>query len=542
MKKLRIGIIDLAAKGQTKTWWNRVVYPNYASIMPQAIGVWCEEQGHHVTLVCYTGFENLVEELPNDVDVVFIGSFTHTAQLAYALSNMFQEKGAVTVLGGPHARCFPQDAQQYFNYVLGFTDKEIICDVLNDCTPHRPIGVHLSAKQQPAALPGVRERWKFIEPTLNKALFIRCVPMLNSLGCPYTCNFCIDSVVPYQPLPFDAIKEDLRFLLSKFKRPHVSWHDPNFGIRFNDIMSAIEEAVPPDRISFIAESSLSVLTEPHLKRLQRNGFKAILPGIESWYDMGNKSKSGKNIGIHKVRQVSEHVNTVLRYIPFVQTNFVFGLDFEEGPEPFELTKKFVDLTPGVYPSYLLLTAYGEAAPLNLEYQRNNRVLSVPFHFLNNQHATNVVPNQYSWLELYDNYIDLSKYSLSGRVARRRFMANKVAIVRWMNLLRAMSAGPEVINHHIEIRNLLKTDKQFRSFYEQETTELPSFYTDWIRKDLGPLWEWLPPGAMHHDPLAYLKSTLEKPTVLDSIPINTTAGKKQVENPEGTEAVSTAGSD
>ncbi len=542
MKKLRIGIIDLAAKGQTKTWWNRVVYPNYASIMPQAIGVWCEEQGHHVTLVCYTGFENLVEELPNDVDVVFIGSFTHTAQLAYALSNMFQEKGAVTVLGGPHARCFPQDAQQYFNYVLGFTDKEIICDVLNDCTPHRPIGVHLSAKQQPAALPGVRERWKFIEPTLNKALFIRCVPMLNSLGCPYTCNFCIDSVVPYQPLPFDAIKEDLRFLLSKFKRPHVSWHDPNFGIRFNDIMSAIEEAVPPDRISFIAESSLSVLTEPHLKRLQRNGFKAILPGIESWYDMGNKSKSGKNVGIHKVRQVSEHVNTVLRYIPFVQTNFVFGLDFEEGPEPFELTKKFVDLTPGVYPSYLLLTAYGEAAPLNLEYQRNNRVLSVPFHFLNNQHATNVVPNQYSWLELYDNYIDLSKYSLSGRVARRRFMANKVAIVRWMNLLRAMSAGPEVINHHIKIRNLLKTDKQFRSFYEQETTELPSFYTDWIRKDLGPLWEWLPPGAMHHDPLAYLKSTLEKPTVLDSIPINTTAGKKQVENPEGTEAVSTAGSD
>lgn len=542
MKKLRVGIIDLAAKSQTKSWWNRVVYPNYASIMLQTIGVWCEEQGHHVTLVCYTGLENLVEELPNDVDIVFIGSFTHTAQLAYALSNMFREKGAVTVLGGPHARCFPQDAQQYFDYVLGFTDREIICDVLNDYTPHRPIGVRLSAKQQPAALPGVRERWKFIEPTLNKALFIRCVPMLNSLGCPYTCNFCIDSVVPYQPLPFDVIKEDLQFLLSKFKRPHVSWHDPNFGIRFNDVMCAIEEAVPPDSISFIAESSLSVLTEPHLKRLQKNGFKAILPGIESWYDMGNKSKSGKNTGIHKVRQVSEHVNTVLRYIPFVQTNFVFGLDFEEGPEPFELTKKFVDLTPGVYPSYLLLTAYGEAAPLNLKYQRNNRVLSIPFHFLDNQHATNVVPNQYSWLELYDNYIDLSKYSLSWRVARRRFMANKVATVRWMNLLRAMSAGPEVINHHIEIRNLLKTDKQFRSYYEQETTELPSFYTDWIRKDLGPLWEWLPPGAMHHDPLAYLESTLEKPTVSDPIPINTTAGKKQVENPEGTEAVSTTSSD
>ena len=530
MRKLRIGIIDLAAKGRTKAWWDRVIYPNYASIMPQVIGVWCEEQGHHVTFVCYTGFENLVDELPDDVDLVFIGSFTQTAQLAYALSNLFRKKGAVTVLGGPHARCYPQDAQQYFDYVLGFSNKEIIRDVLSDCSPHRPIGIRLAAKEQPTTLPGARERWKFIEPTLKKAIFIKCVPMLNSLGCPYTCSFCIDSVVPYQPLEFDVIKEDLRFLLSKFKRPHVSWHDPNFGIRFNDIMEAIEEAVPPDSISFIAESSLSVLTEPHLKRMQRNGFKAILPGIESWYDMGNKSKSGKTTGIHKVRQVSEHVNTVLRYIPFVQTNFVFGLDFEEGPEPFELTKQFVELTPGVYPSYLLLTAYGEAAPLNLEYQRDNRVLPVPFHFLNNNHATNVVPKQYSWLELYDHLIDLAQYSLSWRAARHRFHANKVATARWAHVLRTVSSeGWGLIKHYMEIRKRLNTDPQFRRYFEQETTELPSFYVDQIRKDLGPLWEWLPDGAMHHDPLAYLKSTSGADTLPDSLHISTATGSKRVEN-------------
>ena len=58
------------------------------------------------------------------------------------------------------------------------------------------------------------------------------------------------------------------------KRPRVGWHDPNFGVRFDDYMDAIEEAVPPGSIDFIAESSLSLLTEPHLKRLQKNGFKA----------------------------------------------------------------------------------------------------------------------------------------------------------------------------------------------------------------------------------------------------------------------------
>ena len=134
-------------------------------------------------------------------------------------------------------------------------------------------------------------------------------------------------------------------------------------------MDAIEEAVPPGSIDFIAESSLSLLSEPHLERLRRNGFKAILPGIESWYDLGNKSKTGTRTGLEKVERVAEHVNMILRYIPYVQTNFVLGLDGDEGNEPFELTKRFLDLAPGAFPGYSLLSAFGRAALLNLEYQR-----------------------------------------------------------------------------------------------------------------------------------------------------------------------------
>src|SRR6266568_7338082 len=330
MRKRRIGIIDLVSKGPTHALYARVMNANLASIMPQVIAVWCEQEGHDVTFVCYTGFENLVEELPDDVDLVFIGAFTEAAQLAYALSNLFRSRGAVTVIGGPHARCYPQDAVKYFDYVLGFTDKQLVCDLLEDCSRHRPIGVAMAARKQPEALPGVRERWKFIEPTLKKAPFIKMVPMIGSLGCPYTCSFCIDSVIPYQPLDFDVIKEDLRFLRQKFKRPLVGWHDPNFGVRFDDIMDAIEEAVPPDSIDFIAESSLSLLSESHLKRLKQNGFKALLPGIESWYDLGDKSKTGKTKGMEKVRQVADHVNMILRYMPYIQTNFVLGLDVDEG--------------------------------------------------------------------------------------------------------------------------------------------------------------------------------------------------------------------
>ncbi|MBI3411901.1 MAG: radical SAM protein [Planctomycetes bacterium] len=508
MKKLRVAVIDLVARGPTRALFARVMNANLASIMPQVIGVWCRQEGHDVSLLCYTGLEDLKTELPFDADLVFIGCFTEAAHVAYALSNLLRSHGAVTALGGPHARCYPQDSLRFFDYVLGFTDRETLRSVLEDCSPHRPIGQHVTACQQPRALPGVRERWPFIASTLKKAPYLQIVPMLGSLGCPYTCSFCIDAAIPYQALDFDVLKEDLRFLRKQFKRPLVAWHDPNFGVRFDDFMNAIEESAPPDSIDFIAESSLSLLTEPHLKRLRHNGFKAVLPGIESWNDLGNKSKTGVKRGMDKVGQVADHVNMILSYIPYIQTNFVLGLDADEGADPFELTKRFLDLAPGAFPGFSLLSAFGQAARLNLEYQRANRVLPFPFHFLNNNQAMNVRPRNYKWSAFYDHVIDLTRYAFSWKTIYKRFRGMDRMIPRLMNLVRAISTeGFGRLRYYREIRHRLDADRQFAPFFEQESTKLPQFYVDMIRRDLGPLWRWLPKGAIDHDQNALLKVEL-----------------------------------
>ena len=507
---MRIGILDLVSKGPTKALWARVMYPNLASIMPTVLGVWCEEEGHDVTFVCYTGYEDLLKELPEDTDIVFIGAFTQAAHLAYSISNLLRSKGIKTVIGGPHARCYPQDSQKYFDYVLGFTDKEIVQQVLYDCSEHRPFGVYLSAQMQPVNLPGVKERWKFIEPTLKKAPWIKIVPMIASLGCPYTCSFCIDAEVPFQQLELEVMKEDLQFLLQKFKRPMVAFHDPNFGIKFNECMDAIEDSIPEDSIDFIAESSLSVLTEAHMKRLKRNGFKALLPGIESWYELGNKSRAGNNTGLDKVKQVSDQINMISSYTPYLQSNFVLGLDSDNGAEPFELTKKFIDLSPGAFPGYSLLSAFGEAAPMNLEFQSEGRVLGFPLSFLDNSSAMNVKPKNYSYPEFYKHFIDLLKHSFSKKAIARRFKSNKSSIPKWMNVVRAISSeGQGRIKYFTDLHKRLETDNMFRDYFEQETEEIPQFYINKIREDLGPLWEWLPEGAIYHDQNAYLNSTKQQ---------------------------------
>ena len=194
MRKLHIGIIDIVSKGPTRALYARVMNANLASIMPQVIGVWCRQEGHEVTFVCYTGLEDLLRELPDNLDVLFIGAFTEAAQTAYALSNLFRQQGAITVLGGPHARCYPEDALQYFDYVLGFTDRETLLDVLRRLLAASADGrADLGSTAAEGRFRACASAGSSLNRRSKKAPFLKMVPMIGSLGCPYTCSFCIDA-------------------------------------------------------------------------------------------------------------------------------------------------------------------------------------------------------------------------------------------------------------------------------------------------------------------------------------------------------------
>ena len=50
-----------------RSLWARVMHANLSGIMPQVIATWCEQEGHDVTLVHYTGLEDLAGEVPKNV-------------------------------------------------------------------------------------------------------------------------------------------------------------------------------------------------------------------------------------------------------------------------------------------------------------------------------------------------------------------------------------------------------------------------------------------------------------------------------------------
>ena len=71
---------------------------------------------------------------------------------------------------------------------------------------------------------------------------------------------------------------------------------------------------------------------------------------------------------------------IRRYVPYVQTNFVFGLDIDEGPEPFELTKRFLEMTPRslscLFASHSVWSG-GTRSTLNI----NEKVGFCPYRFI-----------------------------------------------------------------------------------------------------------------------------------------------------------------
>ncbi|MBK7710618.1 MAG: hypothetical protein IPJ37_06540 [Bacteroidales bacterium] len=93
MKKLKISIIDLIHNSPSQSLYRRYMFSNYTSIMPQIVGVWCREEGHEVNYSIFTGSQKLNDLLSDKADLVFISSFTFTAQLAYAMSNYFRSRG-----------------------------------------------------------------------------------------------------------------------------------------------------------------------------------------------------------------------------------------------------------------------------------------------------------------------------------------------------------------------------------------------------------------------------------------------------------------
>ena len=488
---MRVGVLDILAlpsRHPYRVAYHLILTKQYASVTPQAVSVWCRQLGHETFYATYYGVGDPRNRLPRDLDVVFIACYTQASPLAYALAKLYRREGVLTVIGGPHAKSFPADCLRFFDLVVRDCDKNLIAEIL---AGHYDPGTLVSSAKPFDDLPAVEERLPEIRASAfwgsRLRGFMTTVPMLASMGCPYQCNFCVDWNNPYRLLSLDRLAADLRFLARKLPGTLVAFHDPNFGVKFDQVLEVLESLPPDERPPYIMESSLSIMRGDRVKRLKQTNCVAIAPGIESWTDYSNKAGVGRRAGLDKVNQVVEQFQLLHDNVPYLQGNFIFGLDTDEGDEPVALTMEFMNRAPFVWPALNIPVPFG-GTPLFDEYQAEGRILkATPFGFYYAPYLVVTLKN-YDPVAYYVRLIKLLKHSCSPEMLRRRFRSSsswKVKAIHWARTV----ATPLDVPSYQRILTLLSSDPSLRAYHEGKTEQLPDFYHQEYERILGS-YSWL----------------------------------------------------
>ena len=486
MKSLRVGVIELISDSVWQNWGTRFYGArfkrHYASIMPQVVAVWCQQLGHDVTYSTYFGQQDPESLLPQQLDVLFVSTYTHASATAYALARLHSSRGALTIIGGPHARSFPNDCLRFFHLAVHDCDKELIDGILRASFDRDQV---LSSGRPLTEIPTVEERLPHIlksSLTEGRPPYAANIGLLSSIGCPYTCNFCVDWDKPYISIAGDRLRSDLQFIAKRFPGVYVSYHDPNFGVQFDRTMDIICSLPESERNPYVMESSLSILKGPRLKRLKETNCFYAAPGIESWTDYSNKTGVGRNGGREKLEGVIARMGEIHEFVPNIQANFIFGTDADEGEDPIEMTKEFIRRVPYVWPTINIPTPYGRT-PLYDDYLAKGRILtSMPFAFYYMPYLVMTLKN-YGPLEYYEKLIEVYSTANSYKLLGARVASTSDYSLKVLYFLRSF-AFKGILGKLKRTLDRFRKDEEFRNFHEGRTSKLPAYYRHLYTKRLG----------------------------------------------------------
>ncbi|MEX2650095.1 MAG: radical SAM protein [Alphaproteobacteria bacterium] len=482
----RVGVIELIAYTVSSEWLslapvNRFKRQFY-SVMPQVVAVWCRELGHDVTYATYYGQADPLSLLPDDLDVVFVSASTQASALAYALAKLYRRRGTLTVIGGPHAKCFPADCARFFDVTVKRCDRALVADIVAGRVDR---GGFVDCGRALRSFPSVEERLPEIATAAfpdGRAGSTSVISLFGSVGCPYTCNFCTDWNSTYVARPADELGRDLDFVSRRFPDACLGFQDPNFGVRFDETLAAFESIPDHRRNPYLMQCSLAVLSEARLKRLAETRCLYIAPGIESWSDYGNKLKMKQAFGRDRVAGVADAFTRLRAFVPGLQANFVLGLDSDAGSAPFDLTKEFAGRVPFVWPNVNIITPYG-GTPVYDAMVREGRLLrAMPLALYCSPYLALRLRN-YDAIEFYDNFIDLLEASISPMLTTKRLLARGRVTLKIARMAQT-SAVRHDVREMRRIRAELGRDTALRAFHDGRDVGLPPFYSRHLDQRLG----------------------------------------------------------
>jgi len=196
--------------------------------------------------------------LINAGDIVCVSALTNNVREAYRVARQAKERGATTVLGGPHPTLLPSEAIRYgADAVVRGDGDTIIGRVLEDCITGRiPVcRVYQDPSGQPFRVSG--EQMAYPRLDLMKMDRYVAASLRSAQGCREHCSFCTVPVISGHAVRDRSVEVVAREVRELYRRKirFVIWGADNL-VQYP--RSLVESARPAERAVFEAERERSL--------------------------------------------------------------------------------------------------------------------------------------------------------------------------------------------------------------------------------------------------------------------------------------------
>lgn len=255
-------------------------------------------------------------------DVVGVTVLTPSVDSALEMCELAKERGAVTVLGGPHPSLMPQMAENdLVDFVVRGDGELAFKEIVDGRPPESIAGISYTragelrhnpdrAPADLSSLPPPRRDLVAANARKYKAFGVSLTSLSTARGCPYKCSFCCVPAIWHgyrQLAPVEVIAEIKRAGLADV----VSIVDDNFCHdmgRVSEICDLIIREGLDDRLYSVFARVDSVVRHPEVvAKMARANMRVVFIGIEAAsQDALDRMRKGERLGdVHRACEILE---------------------------------------------------------------------------------------------------------------------------------------------------------------------------------------------------------------------------------------------
>lgn len=337
-----------------------------------------------------------VEQLTLDdrPDLVVIQVYITNAYRAYAIADMYRERGSFVILGGLHVTSLPDEAITHADAIFIGPGEESFPRFLHDFRHGHPQKMYTSQSRTLKNIPPIRrdliKRNRYLVP--NSIVVTR--------GCPHHCDFC------YKDAFFEGGKtfytQEVDEALAEIDRlpgRHLYFLDDHLLGNERFARSLFESMRGMNRVFQGAATIDSILRGDLIEKAAEAGLRSVFVGFET-LSPANLRQSNKKQNLEK--DYTRAVNRLHDLGIMINGSFVFGLD-DDDKDVFKRTVAW-GVDHGITTStYHILTPY-PGTRLFQSMEKQGRILSRNWDLYDTRHVvyqtTQLTPEElkagYDW--------------------------------------------------------------------------------------------------------------------------------------------------